>query len=74
MILFNNFQRSFHEPHLVYNKSGFDDLMLRFEISVNTDISILGFYEYIKNIGKISMDVLTKMLIKRKLFKIHENI
>ena len=45
-----------------------------FEILVNTDISILGFYEYIGNIGKISVDILTKILVKQKLFKIHENV
>ena len=39
------------KPHLVYNKGGFDDLMLRFEISVNTNILVFGFYKYIKNIG-----------------------
>ena len=40
---------------------------------VNTDISILEFYEYIKNIGEIFMDILIKILIKQKWFKIHEN-
>ena len=57
-----------------YNKGGFDDLMPRLEISINMDISILGFYRYIKNISKISMDVLIKMSIKQKLFKIHGNV
>ena len=45
-----------------------------FEISVNTDISILGFYGYIENIGEILVDILTKILVRQKLFKIHENI
>ena len=57
-----------------YNKGGFDDLMPRLEISINMDISILGFYRYIKNISKISMGVLIKMSIKQKLFKIHGNV
>ena len=45
-------------------------LVSRIKISVITDISILGFYRYIGNIGKISMDILTKISIKRKLTKI----
>ena len=45
----------------------------RFEISVNTDILILEFYEYIENIGEISVNILTKISIKQKWFKIHEN-
>ena len=52
-----------------------------FEILVNTDISILGFYEYVGNIGKISVnigkisvDILAKILVKQKLFKIHGNV
>ena len=34
------------------------------------DISVLEFYGYIKNIGKISMDILTKISVKKKLTKI----
>ena len=34
---------------------------------------VLGFYRYIKNIGKISINILTKILVGWKLFKIHEN-
>ena len=45
-----------------------------FEILVNTDISALEFYGYIGNIGEISMDILTKILVRGKLFKIHGNI
>ena len=52
-----------------------------FEILVNMNISILGFYGYIENIGKISInigkisvDILTKILVKQKLFKIHGNV
>ena len=45
----------------------------RIKISVNTDISVLGFYEYIGNIGEISVDILTKISMRRKLFKIHKN-
>ena len=45
----------------------------RIKISVNTDILVLGFYEYIENIGEISVDILTKISMRRKLFKIHKN-
>ena len=45
-----------------------------FEILVNMNISILGFYGYIENIGKISVDILAKILVKQKLFKIHGNV
>ena len=34
------------------------------------DISLLGFYGYIENIGEISVDILTKISMRRKLFKI----
>ena len=44
-----------------------------FEISVNTDISILEFYEYIENIEEISMNILTQISMERKLFKIDGN-
>ena len=39
----------------------------RIKILVITDISVLGFYEYI---DKISLDILTKILVKRKSTKI----
>ena len=38
----------------------------RIKISVNTDISVIGFYgniENIGNIGKISMDIFTKISV-----------
>ena len=38
----------------------------RIKISVNTDISVIGFYENIKNIGnigKISVDIFTKISV-----------
>ena len=35
----------------------------RIKISVNTKISIIGFYENIKNIDKISMDIFTKISV-----------
>ena len=44
--------------------------MSRFEISTNMDISILGFYGYIINIGEIFVDILIKISVRRKLFKI----
>ena len=37
---------------------------------VNTDISVLRFYE---NIGEILVDILTKISMMQKLFKIHNN-
>ena len=37
------------------------------------DISVLGFYGYIENINKILVDILTKISVERKLFKIHGN-
>ena len=33
------------------------------KISVNTDISVIGFYENIGNIGKISVDIFTKISV-----------
>ena len=45
-------------------KTNFEDLRSKlgtwFEISVNMDISILEFYGYIKNIGKISWNISKK--------------
>ena len=38
---------------------------------VNTDIWVFGFYG---NIGEILVDILTKIWIRRKLFKSHGNI
>ena len=35
----------------------------RIKISVNTDISVIGFYENIENIGKISVDIFTKISV-----------
>ena len=35
-------------------------MVLRFEISVNTDILVFRFYVYIKNIGEILLDILIK--------------
>ena len=37
---------------------------------VNTDIWVFGFYG---NIGEILVDILTKISVERKLFKIHGN-
>ena len=37
------------------------------QISVITDVSVLRFYRYIENIGEISIDILTKISVKRKL-------
>ena len=44
-----------------------DDVHARLKISVSTDISVLGFYEYI---GDISVDIFTRISIYRKLKKI----
>ena len=38
------------------------------KISVNTDISVIGFYENIGNIGKISVDIFTKISVQLKFF------
>ena len=35
----------------------------RIKISVNTDISVIGFYGNIGNIGKISADIFTKISV-----------
>ena len=48
-----------------YPLTGFSQI--RITISVITDISVLKFYEYIKNIGKISVDILIKILVNKKL-------
>ena len=40
-----------------------------FNTFINMDISVLKFYEYIKNIKEILMDI----FYKHKLFKINEN-
>ena len=33
------------------------------KISVNTDISVIGFYGNIRNIGKILLDIFTKISV-----------
>ena len=38
-------------------------LRVRIKISVNTDISVIGFYGNIGNIGKISVDIFTKISV-----------
>ena len=38
-------------------------LQPRIKISVNTDISVIGFYGNIGNIGKISVDIFTKISV-----------
>ena len=46
-------------------------LRSRIKISVNTDISVIGFYENIGNIGnigKISMDIFTKISVIKFFF------
>ena len=45
----------------------------RIEISVNTDISVLGFYGYIGNIGEISVDIFHQISMRQKLSKIDGN-
>lgn len=42
------------------------------EISV-PNMSVLESYVYIKYIGKISINILTKISVERKLFKSHRN-
>ena len=38
-------------------------LSSRIKISVNTDISVIGFYGNIGNIGKISVDIFIKISV-----------
>ena len=46
-------------------KNGLDGclMILTIKISVNTDISVNEFYENIENIGKISVDIFTKISV-----------
>ena len=48
-------------------------LLPRIEILVNTDISVLGFYGYIGNIGEISVDIFHQISVRQKLSKIDGN-
>ena len=41
----------------------YESLPSRIKISVNTDISVIGFYGNIENIGKISVDIFTKISV-----------
>ena len=47
---------------LMIGKSS-NDLQAMIKISVNTDISVIGFYGNIGNIGKISVDIFTKISV-----------
>ena len=38
-------------------------MLPRIKISVNTDISVIGFYRNIGNINKISVDIFTKISV-----------
>ena len=62
--VFQNHLKSFTNDSLVHP---------RIEISVNTDISILGFYGYIENIGEISVDIFHQISVWQKLSKIDGN-
>ena len=42
-----------------------DMIQVRIKISVNTDISVIGFYG---NISKISLDIFTKISVRLKFF------
>ena len=50
-----------------------DGLDPRIEISINMDISVLGFYGYIVNIEEISMDIFHQISVRQKLSKIDGN-
>ena len=50
-----------------------DGLDPRIEISINMDISVLGFYGYIGNIEEISMDIFHQISVRQKLSKIDAN-
>ena len=54
-------------------KEGSTQSQPRIEISVNTDISVLEFYGYIGNIGKISVDIFHQISVRQKLSKIDGN-
>ena len=45
-------------------------LISRIEISVNTNISVLGFYGYMGNIEEISVDIFHQISVRQKLSKI----
>ena len=38
------------------------------KISINTNISVIGFYGNIENIGKISVDIFTKISVQLNFF------
>ena len=42
----------------------------RIEISVFTDISVLRFYGYIENIGEISVDIFSQILMSENYLKL----
>ena len=66
------FDVSFDDPTLLWNK--FErPIGSWIEISINTDISVLEFYGYIRNIGEISMNIFTQISMRQKLSKIDEN-
>ena len=67
---FFHFENCGFEYSKLVELSRFTKISSRFEIWINTNISILKFNGYIKNI----MDILTKISIEQKLFKIHENV
>ena len=43
----------------------FFHLQLWIEISINMDISVFGFYGYIKNIEKISLNIFTQISMRQ---------
>ena len=45
------------------NQDPLINLEARIKISVNTDIAVIGFYGNIGNIGKISVDIFTKISV-----------
>ena len=47
-----------------------DELSMDTPVLINMNILVLTFYGYIKNIGKISMDIFMEILKKYTLFKI----
>ena len=49
--------------HALYQTIISYDLYPRIKISINTDISVIGFYGNIGNIGKILVDIFTKISV-----------
>ena len=65
----------FSKPDIYFESLGFETFYSKpmMKILVITNISVLRFYGYIRNIEKISVDIFSQILVERKLFKIYRN-